>query len=246
MSVFLQRTGLLGSGAALPAFINPTFSNIVLLIDDGADEATTFTDLSSFGHSLSREGTPHHDDGSVAFAGDTSSLLFAADGGINCGDHDEYDLFNDYGMDYWVKFTSAVQKFAITKYNSTSQRAFQCRIGPAAVFHHFSQRGSSSSFASSSGDLGLNDDEWHHIYFVHEVYDSGTKQRGRIFVDGILYEITLNTNLPIDATTSPIWIGQDDKDLSQFAGRIAWPRIWHGEHGHTEDFAVPTSSPPLS
>ncbi len=242
--------GSVGGGPsvpALPALVDPPFATVVLLVDDGVHGATTFTDLSGTPKTMARVGTVKHDDADVVFAGDTSSLLFAGDGGISAADHDDLDLTGDYGMDCWAKTSLSNHNILICKYNSTSQRAFRFHIGETAAFYHFSQRGGSGSFNTFSlAETTPDDGEWHHMYFVHEVYDGGTKQVGRLFIDGVFQNETLNTNLPIDATTNPLWLGQDDKSNSRFTGRMAWPRVWHGAHGATEDFAVATESPPLS
>lgn len=245
-----------GENDDLLAIVDPVFSSVLFLMDDGADESTTMVDISTGGagspHSPAIVNSVKHDNASLAFAGDTSAILFTgADAAITTASHADFQFGSvDWGFDMWFK--SSVGGRIMAKYDFNSNRAFILDVGAAdgvAVFHHYGAKASSSSEhvaypALSAGNL--LDDVWHHVLFTHEEIDAGASMRGSIFIDGLMRWTQGNTNFPIDVTSSPFRFGNDANLNGDYTGLIAWPRLWRGVVGPTSSFLKPTTRPPLS
>ena len=244
----------IGGGGAGPsgpaAMVQPDFANVILLIDDGAHLSTTFVDVSDTPHSPTAGLDVVHNNASLAFAGDTSSILFDGDSDhLNIPDHADFDLNGDvhYGMD--CAFKTSVGGLLIAKYDFNSQRAFQFEVEIATgkcrfILYHSRTTGGSALVYTS--DTVCTDDEWHHVCFTHEEVPS-ENWVGRLFVDGVLeHEEGHTQTLQIDDTTPPVRVGIDNNGNGDFTGRIAWPRMWKNTLGPTETFINPTEGPPLS
>jgi hypothetical protein len=162
-----------------------TRNDMVLhLTMDGADASTTFTDVSSTGHTVTANGNAQVDTAFVAFA--RGSLLCDGTGDyLSAADHADWHFGSgDFVIDCFVKTSSTAAQTIISQWETSgNQRSWLLDI--AATTGLVSFAGSVDGIVTNSflvtSTTAVNDGSWHHIRAIRngnsqELYIDGTKE----------------------------------------------------------------------
>jgi len=212
------------AAAAGPA--DPNFANVSLLLHgDGTNGSTTFTDSSSYNHTVTANGNAQISTTQSKFGG--ASMYF--DGGgdrLTVSDSSFTFGTGEFTIEFWVYILSAADGEAIASCGSGDgswQLRFRNRNGTIDL-----KIGSSTSVTST---ISLN--TWHHFAITRD-----SSNTARMFLNGTIDDsATLNTNLD----QSDLRIGVNRSGANYFHGYIDDFRITKGVARYTANFTPPTA-----
>ena len=222
---------------------DPYFANVSLLLNPAsANNSTSFFDLSSNAHTLTRVGLPVHKTDIPQF---TSSSIGTDNNlmSVNAPDNSVFDFgAGHYTMEAWVRH--------ITNYTNGgifAKRANTAVYGPF-VLYVFS--GLKLGFVSSangynwgvhltsSTNMGLT--TWRHVAVD---YDGTTV---RLYLDGVVEASVVISQTVITNTTAVSVCGQSADGADSIAGRYGPCRITKGVARYAGAFSPPTAAFPTS
>lgn len=172
---------------------DPDFASVTLLVEpDGPDQATAFTDLSTTGHTLVRNGTPVHD--AVIKNYGVASADFDGTGDyLDCGTSTEHDFGSgDFTVECFVRQTAEPTGFEayIAKWDTTSnqrQWTLQYDFSTDRIVFFVSTTGAdfpSGAFQLDSDGVTLTDYFSGNKFYHLAVCRDGANMR--VFVNGLL------------------------------------------------------------
>ena len=226
---------------------DPYFSSVALLLAmDGANDGTTFTDLSSAARTVTRNGNAVTKTGTKKYG--TASGYFAASGDyLSLADADALELGGgDFAIEMWIKTSSSTQYATLI---SRSPAAFASGMWSLMINYTGSTSGDLALFVQNvnastpiltySGSPSLRDDAWHHV---------AVSRRGstwRMYVDGERVGST-TSSATVANIAGGINIARDEHYGRQYVGYIDDLRLTIGSARdyYTEFIATPTSAHP--
>jgi len=206
----------------------------LLLPFDGANGATTTSDLSNTNATVTFNGTAQISTAQSKFGG--SSLLLDGDSDyltIAASSNLSFDA--DFTIECWVKTSNSAID---TQY----RRIFMLGSSTGAdnlqiVFVQSNYGDVYTNTALITGNITLADGNWHHIVLCR----SGTNLR--YFVDGVQSGSTATTSQNFTGGADEgIWIGKYGAGAGHFDGYIDDFRITKGLARYTSNFTPPTSA----
>jgi hypothetical protein len=219
---------------------DPFFSNVALLLSmDGTNGSTTFTDSSSYRHTVTSSNSTVST--SIKKFGD-GSCSFGGNGALSIADFFSFHLsYNDFTFEFWTYLNSTTGVFIHKRasYYDVPYLYFSCNGG--TLFFWATSNGSSWDIASgfSFGNTALSTGQWHHVALVR----SGSEIAN--YVNGAKSPNTITTFLPIhNGGNNPIRIGGDPSHAYFLNGYIDDLRITNGIARFSTDFIPPTQALP--
>ena len=201
----------------------------LLLPFDGANAATSTTDESDTGHTVTFNGNVQISTAQSKWGG--SSLLFDGSGDyLTLGDSSDWTFGTaDFTIEFWVRFTtlSGTQRI----YTAVSDSSGFIRMGWSSTAWELGGTSSSQTFSDS-----LSVDTWYHVAFVRtsgvvKVFRDGTQK-------GSDYANTTNFN-PLNG----VYIGKEwGSGSSYFSGYFDDFRVTKGVARYTSSFTPPTAA----
>ncbi len=251
-SYFLVRTSTSG-GAGIPLIVSsdPDFSQVSLLVSfDGSDAATSATDDSNTGHTLTFDSNAQLDTAQKKF-GSASLLLDGTDDHVSLADDlEHYFKFHDFTVELWVRFTTEPTSFVtlISKYDVTGgNRGWRIAYDQTnnEIQGGFSTTGSDSPECHFTLDVdGISvanffNSQFHHIAFVRKA------RLFLIYVDGLVGNTAIDNSSRIFLNTTKTIIGASASGggvNQNIAAHIDEVRITKGLARYTANFTPPTAS----
>ena len=203
---------------------DPYWGNVVLAMHmDGADGATTFTDVK--GHAAGRFGTPICSTAQAA-AGGSSTYFDGTVGNLNFLTSTDFTFgTGDFCLECWVYITALPSENKIlinrrTTTNNFSYRMYIDTAGHLAVELSYTTSAVNLTVVSAQ-TIGVNG--WHHLRVNR---NSATV---RLFLDGVLDANTGNIGVnTLFASTTGLRIGADEVGANAFIGYMDDVRITKG------------------
>jgi hypothetical protein len=241
-----------GSAVGSGVTSDPNFSNVVLLLGfNGTDGATTTSDESSAGHTMTFVGNAQLDTAQKKFG--TASALFDGTGDyITTPDSADWDLSDSNSDQFTVETffrpnsVAAGTRSLVGQYKSTgSQLAWALRQSANAVTFSMSTSGSGATTTLSytvSGDA-LVAGTWYHV-----AVDKDATGKVRLYLDGVMKASSTPANSNIFNSTAVLTIGADDGGSNAYNGWLDEIRITKGvaRYGSDTSFTPPTAAFPRS
>lgn len=216
---------------------DPHFANVSLLLHfDGVDGSTTFTDNSSYAHTITAIGNAQIDTAQSKFGG-ASGLFDGTGDAVRAADvSGEFDFgTGDFTVETWVRFNATTQQ-VICASDNNAEFFFQCFLGGTTI--GIGRNGSAiDSDATITGLITTG--VWYHVAVTRA---AGTV---RFFLNGS--ELVINsggTNNQNYAVTSNMVIGSDAGGTVDLNGRSDDFRITKGVARYTAPFTPPSSAFP--
>ena len=236
----VRTTSALGSGIGLwtpneqaalrrnrswPLSGDPLYSyNSLLLLMDGSNGSTTFTDSSAYAATIIASGNAQISTAQSKFGG--SSALFDGTGDLLSGTIRAFGT-SDFTIEAWVRVSSFVNYRMIydSRIADGDTAGFTFAINSSGQLFVYL-----STFQLTAGTLSTN--TWHHVALTRA---SGV---WRTFQDGTL--LASNYTNSGDLTRTAIRIGMDWNTLYGMNGYIDGLRITNGIARYTASFTPPT------
>jgi hypothetical protein len=230
-----------GSGAAAT---DPHFANVVGLFHfDGANGGTTFTDSSSYAHTMTRVGlgttsTAQSRFGPSSYLAAASSLLKTA--------NTNFLLSNlSFTIESWVYLTGGSGERVICGVWDTGGISWIMTIGTGDVLtFYYSTDGSSGNFTFNTSGFSVPTNAWTHVAACRD----GTTIR--LFIGGVArYTNSSFSQTCYNGTSVQFSLGGQTSGgsaIASFVGHIDDLRITKGVARYTADFTPPTQPFPNS
>jgi hypothetical protein len=230
---------------------DPDFASVTLLVEpDGPHGATTFSDLSTTGHTLTRNGDTVQDAVIKNFG--VASMDFDGVGDyIDCGISTEHNFGSgDFTVEFWTRMTAEPAGIGdwIGKWESVAsgrQWLVQYQPSPNVIVFWVSTDGTNGFNAEFDFDIetmnvgDFFDSNWHHIAAT---MSSNTM---RVFVDGVIGGVTVSSvGTLFNNSTVGTYIGARKAGAgatSHIDAHIAGLRITKGVARYTANFTPPTT-----
>ncbi len=209
---------------------------------DGADAATSATDDSIYGSTITFAGNAQLDTAQFKFG--TASLLLDGTGDyVTVPDSDQWDMgADDFTAEGWFRWAvdpgTGTQSLISFYDDATNNRSWLLDLNNNQLRFAWSTDGTSGTYDSFQGSFNPVADQWYHI----AVARSGTSCK--TFVDGVQIG---SASLPSDifySATAPLALGSNSNSggANYFNGWIDSVRITKGHARYTEAFAAPTEA----
>ena len=210
----------------------------LLLPFDGANGATTTSDLSKSNHTVTFVGNAEISTVQSKFGG--SSLSLDGSSYLSIPTSSSWTVgSSDYSADMWIKTTDGVADLVSAFKQAAPNNGWLFGIG----FHTVTDGklafyNASSSYELFGGTAFVNDGDWHHVAFTK----SGATLR--LFVDGVL-DATGTITITSTNSGEAILIGRDNNasPSRHYSGYLDELRISQGIARWTAAFTPPTSAP---
>jgi len=210
----------------------------LLLPFDGANGATTTSDLSNSNHTVTFGGNAEISTVQSKFGG--SSLSLDGSSYLSIPTSSSWTVgSSDYSADMWIKTTDGVADLVSAFKQAAPNNGWLFGIG----FHTVTDGklafyNASSSYELFGGTAFVNDGDWHHVAFTK----SGATLR--LFVDGVL-DATGTITITSTNSGEAILIGRDNNASPSryYSGYLDELRISQGIARWTAAFTPPTSAP---
>ncbi len=210
----------------------------LLLPFDGANGATTTSDLSNSNHTVTFVGNAEISTVQSKFGG--SSLSLDGSSYLSIPTSSSWTVgSSDYSADMWIKTTDGVADLVSAFKQAAPNNGWLFGIG----FHTVTDGklafyNASSSYELFGGTAFVNDGDWHHVAFTK----SGATLR--LFVDGVL-DATGTITITSTNSGEAILIGRDNNASPSryYSGYLDELRISQGIARWTAAFTPPTSAP---
>lgn len=222
------------SGFGTGVSIVPNTNVKLLLHCEGADEGTSFTDSSSFGHTMTARGNAKTDSAQSKF-GSTSMFLDGTGDAIDTPDASLWTIgTQDFSFETWIRWSSDAggTDWLWAKWND-GDGAWGAAVSQANTYFYIYNVAGGINHTNWDPDA----DTWYHV----EV--SRTSDYVRLFVDGTQVGPTRSFADDLTDNTAVVSIGSKS-DGSQAEAVIGWMdevRILIGEGGHTSNFTPRTA-----
>ena len=209
----------------------------LLLPFNGANGATTTSDLSNSNHTVTFVGNAEISTAQSKFGG--SSLSLDGSSYLSIPTSSSWTVgSSDYSADMWIKTTDGVADLVSAFKQAAPNNGWLFGIG----FHTVTDGklafyNASSSYELFGGTAFVNDGEWHHVAFTK----SGATLR--LFVDGVL-DATGTITITSSNSGEAILIGMDNNasPSRHYSGYLDELRISQGIARWTAAFTPPTSA----
>lgn len=224
------------------------FDSISLLAPlDGTDGATTATDLSNTGHTLTFRGAAELDTAQKRF-GTAAVLLDGVNGtGVTADDHVDFTLGSgDFTVECWVRYNvdPSTQQMYVAKYNNTGGNNREWWLGTNAtateLYFAYSTDGS-NAIVGPSGAWNPVVDTWYHL---------AASRHGNamyVFADGVLLNTYDATGVTFFDGTAQVGIGCRQQDATYKFVPNGWiddVRVTKGVARYVGNFVRPTAPHP--
>jgi hypothetical protein len=213
---------------------NPYFENVSLLLHcDGADASTTFTDHSSYGHTMTANGNAQIDTAQSKFGG--ASGLFDGTGDyLSTTDAGEFDFGSgDFTVEAWIRSTTTGQQAIIA---GSGAGDFFLQINVTGSKIGIGRNGAAIDTLSEAGSISA--DTWHHIAITRE---SSTV---RFFLDGAVVPIDSGSTNSNSYSMATPYVGNESSGSIYFNGWMDDVRITKGVARYTAAFTPHTEAHP--
>jgi len=226
---------------------DPNYSSVSLLLNgNGIDGSTTFTDNSSYGHTVTPGGDTQISTTQRKFGG--ASMYFDGSGDYlsipdDIPDDTSLHLGSDnFTFEFWTYLNSTNGNFINKRVNTSAnvQYLYFFMSGGSLVLYATSN-GSSWDIASNFnfGNTTLSTGQWYHIALVRSGTEIAT------YVNGIKSPNTITTSAAIhNGSTNPLRIAGDVPYNSYLNGYIDDFRLTQGVARYTSNFTPPTAQLP--
>ncbi len=221
---------------------DPNFASVTLLVGfDGADGATSATDESSIGHTLTFNGNAQLDTDQQKFG--TASLLCDGTGDyVEAGDHDGFSFgADDFTIEGFVRVADTNGFILASKYTENTNTAEWTLNwnGTNLLFIGFYGSGG-SDFVIVSGAASFTVGTWHHV----AVDRSG--DTWRVYLDGDVVASLTEARTLVNRD-QPLWIGMRNHTTAlPLNGHIDEVRITKGVARYAGAFTPPSEAFPRS
>ena len=209
----------------------------LLLPLNGVDAATSTTDSSDSGHSVTFNGTAQLDTAQKKFG--TSSLLLDGNSDyLSMSDNAAFDFGSaNFTIEWWVRFTSLQNAcmFSHTSNSSTGLYVAYLTAGPILrIGYKLSGSGAADAAYSWSPSTGT----WYHLAVVRD----GTNLK--VYVDGSAVTTVAVSTTALDDATSDFRIGVYNGGNYEwyFSGHMDDFRVTNGYARYTGNFTPPTAA----
>ena len=209
----------------------------LLLPLNGVDAATSTTDSSDSGHSVTFNGTAQLDTAQKKFG--TSSLLLDGNSDyLSMSDNAAFDFGSaNFTIEWWVRFTSLQNAcmFSHTSNSSTGLYVAYLTAGPILrIGYKLSGSGAADVGYSWSPSTGT----WYHLAVVRD----GTNLK--VYVDGSAVTTVAVSTTALDDATSDFRIGVYNGGNYEwyFSGHMDDFRVTNGYARYTGNFTPPTAA----
>ena len=177
----------------------PDGDTLLLIESNDSDGATSFTDISSYAHTVTVANQTQHDTAQKKFG--ASSILFDGSGdALTLADNALWDLAGDFTIDFWMR-TGGAPGIMNRALNSTASNiTFNAWLGGAGAqlsFYFFT--GSTSIILN--GGANLNNSAWYHIAAVR----SGSSFFS--FINGVAHDTATSAGV-LNTPSAPVTIGK--------------------------------------
>lgn len=224
----------------------PSFANVALLVSfDGADESTTFTDLSNAGRTLTALNNAQLDTSqkkygtaSGLFNGTTDSVNTPASSDLLIGSQ-------EFCIEAWIRpdtqHTGKIAGIWSDTGGSAFSYAFYTLASGEIVFAWSSNGSGSSSLASTGANYSTG-------VFSHVAVDRDSSDTLRLFLNGVqVGSATVSDTFFAVASSKLFEIGRDGAgNTNYFRGRMDDLRVTIGESVYSSAFTPPSSAHPTS
>jgi len=228
----------------------PFNENLKLLLHlNGSDGATTTTDSSPSGHSVTFGGDAQLDTAQQKF-GTTSCLFDGADDALKLADHADFDIFasnaDNWTVDFFVKHAVApvgATELYIGQMESTvafSNAWYLVNFSNSSEIILRVSDGITNKIEIRTPGVYITDTNWHHIALIKIADEYG------LYLDGTQIGYTQDSDTQTYA--GPLWIGLRGNDAYDFNGwmdeiRIAQQNVFTASPnvGKTDTIVVPTT-----
>jgi hypothetical protein len=219
---------------------DPDWSSVVLALPlDGANNATTFTDLK--GKTVTPAGDAKISTTQSKFGG--SSAYFDGTGDyLGIPSSTDFDLADTYTIEFWVYPNSTSSNFGVvhrgyyeTGSNSWTGLAFSIRwLGSGARFYFYATTNANEQVINVPNAFAAN--TWKHVAMVR----NGTT--GTVFIDGVLSgTITGLNSCAASSRVTQVGVWEYSSGAEYFNGYIDDLRITKGVARYASDFTPPAS-----
>ena len=206
----------------------------LLLPFNGANAATTTSDLSNSNHTVTFNGTAQISTAQSKFGG-SSLLLDGNSDYLTMAASSSLSFDADFTIECWVKTSNSTL-------DTHWRRIFHAGSTDAAdnlaiIFNSSTYGNVYSNTAIITGNITVTDGNWHHIALCR----SGTSLR--YFVDGVQSGSTATTSQNFTGGADEgVWIGKYGSGSGHFDGYIDDFRITKGLARYTSSFTPPTTA----
>lgn len=217
---------------------DPNFANVVLLVSfDGSNGATTATDASNSGHTLTFNGDAKLATDALAF-GATSLALDGVGDNVTIPNSADFQFGSgQFTVEGWVRRTDGTnpaQKGIVALYETTgNQRSWGLEIINQSLIMLHSTAGSSGTITGAGGGTDLASGSRYHVCL-----ERGADNILRCYTNGsVMLTADLSTNALFNSTTSltigsrgsiDFWVGNIDelritKGVARYGGAFTPP-----------------------
>ena len=232
---FLAATASLDAGEAeVGAAADPSFASVSLLLKfNGTNGSTTFTDLSSYGHTVTANGNAQVSTAQSVFDG--ASLLCDGTGDfLSIADHEAFNFgTGDFTIETRLRYISATVHDIAAAQGSGGLFAALALSGTSPSPHGYATGRQGVAYDNLSGVLP-SPSTWYAVAFCR----SGTSLR--IFVDGVQYGGTFTDSRSYDLSHGGLRIA------TSLNGYMDELRITKGVARYTSNYTPATEGFPTS
>ena len=231
-----SRAALVGAGRISDPFY--AFTSLIAQFE-GSDTATSSTDESPVGNSLTFNGGAELDTAQIGLG--VSSLLLPGSSGDYVGlpSHVSLELGGDFTIEFMMRIGATNGVPLRIQHNVPGYTAQSFYVDPVGDLYFFaSSTGTSWNISSIIISSGLSTGVWYWVAVTRNGNDYAT------YLDGIRTQTFTNSSTPISGLSSAI--GADVNGTSNFNGHIDQVRITKGVARYTgASYAVPTNLYPV-
>ena len=219
---------------------DPYADNVSLLLNgNGTNGSTTFTDSSSYGHTVTANGDAGISTTQSKFGG--ASMYFDGDGDyLSIPDDTSLHLgSDDFTFEFWTYLNSTTGDLTNKRTISTDGVQYlYFRVTDGSLLTWITSDGSTWDIAENFGfgNTTLSTGQWYHIALVRNGTEIST------YVDGTKSPNTITTSAAIqNGSTYPLVIGADVAYGNYLDGYIDDFRLTQGVARYTSNFTPPTA-----
>jgi hypothetical protein len=233
---------LTGFGAQSAAGEDPYFANVSLLLHfDGADTSTTFTDHSSYGHTVTANGHAQIDTAQSVFGG-ASGLFDGTDDYLSMSDAGEFDFgTGDFTVEFWIRLASGAESSDHSILVGSAAGNLMVRLGGVGGKKLGIGR-NDVAWDSYTVAMTLSSETWYHMAVTRDSSDDV-----RMFLDGVSQTMegggTGNSNT---YSMDSVYVGTHNGFGADLNGHLDDLRVTKGVARYTGNFTPPAAAYPNS
>lgn len=225
----------------------------VLLHCEGADASTTFTDSSSYSHTVTEAGNAQIDDAQAKF-GSTSGLFDGSGDYLTIANTYLLSPVNEnFCFDVWIRLTdvsTGIQDHGLFGWYTASGTAMRCWIRIISATQHtiYFDYHDGVSYVLDCNALSINEgspyftvDTWHHISYIRGW--GGDNSTFAVTLDGTAKQ-TATYSGSVNLGPAAFYIGAFPTGASPICldGWLDEARVLIGDAGYTENFTPNTAA----